>query len=174
MPEIIPLLQCLEACLSSTELRQLSHVVFAMLCIAPHVTMLGLSWWTEKGGSYRTLQRLYHSRLNWAMLHWQIIKTHLLRAESRYILAADEVVVSKAGQKTYGVGRFYSGLAGRSIPSLSFFALALIDVEARCSYPLQVEQLLPAAVKQVPAEAPVKRPRGRPKASQNHVKPVPT
>jgi hypothetical protein len=43
MPEIIPLLMCLEAYLSTTILHQLHHVVFAMLCIPNRVTMLGLS-----------------------------------------------------------------------------------------------------------------------------------
>lgn len=52
MSEIIPLLLCLEAQLSLTTLRQLRQVVFAMLCNPGRATMLGLSRWTEKGGSY--------------------------------------------------------------------------------------------------------------------------
>jgi hypothetical protein len=43
MNEIIPLLICLEPYLSSTRLRQLRHVVFAMLCIPKQATMLGVS-----------------------------------------------------------------------------------------------------------------------------------
>lgn len=173
MPEIIALLKCVEAYLTSSELRQLGHVVFAMLCIPHHVTMLGLSRWTEKGGSYRTLQRLYSRRLDWGKLHWQIVKHHLVQEAQVYILAADEVVVSKAGTQTYGVGQFYSGLAGRVIPSLSFFALALIDVQQRRAYPLQVEQLLPQAASSAPPEVPTKRRPGRPKGSKNHAKPTP-
>jgi putative transposase len=174
MTDIIPLLKCFEPYLSSTLLRQLCHVVFAMLCVPRRATVLGLSRWTEKGGSYRTLQRLYQSRLDWALLHWQVIKTHLLAAEGVYILAADEVVVSKAGKKTHGVGRFYSGLAQRVIPSVSFLAISLIDVTARRSYPLQIGQILPHPKVEGSRETKPTRPLGRPKGSRNYVKQDPT
>ena len=86
--------------------------------------MLGLSRWTEKGGSYRTLQRFYQSKIDWAQLPWQIIKAHLLEPDALYILAGDDVVVSKSGKQTHGMGRFYSGLAQRVIPSVSFLAIS--------------------------------------------------
>ena len=96
MSEIIPLLICLEPYLSSTSLRQLRHVVFAMLCNPNRATMLGLSRWTEKGGSYRTLQRFYHTPINWVLIHWALLKTHRLKADGVYLLAGDE------GVKTVG------------------------------------------------------------------------
>ena len=101
MTEIIPLLICLEPHLSSTIIRQLRHVVFAMLCIPKRATMLSLSRWSEKGGSYRTIQRLYHSPINWQAIHWIFLKTHLLDPEKFYLLAGDEVVEAKAGKTTY-------------------------------------------------------------------------
>ncbi len=82
--------------------------------------MLGLSRWAERGGSYRTIQRFYQTAINWVQVHWTLIQTHLLGSSGPYLLAGDEVVVSKAGQQTHGVGRFYSGLAQ--------------------SYPLQIER----------------------------------
>lgn len=173
MTEIIPLLLCLAPHLSSTTLRQLHHVVYAMLCVPNRATMLGLSRWTEKGGSYRTIQRLYQTPINWCMLHWTLLKTHLVQPEGLYLLACDEVVVSKAGKKTHGVGRFYSGLAQRVIPSVSFLAVSLIDVEQRQSYPLCIQQLLPTPKAEVNLTPAPKRPRGRPKGSKNHVKPEP-
>ena len=172
MSEIIPLLICFEAYLSSTRLRQLKHLVFAMLCIPNQATMLGLSRWTEKGGSYRTLQRFYQSQIDWVQLHWQIIKTHLISGEGLYLLAGDDVAVSKSGKQTHGVGRFYSGLAQRVIPSLSFLAISLIDVKARRSYPLQIGQHQPKSRPKQVIEKP-KRKRGRPKGSKNHVKAAP-
>jgi putative transposase len=166
MSEIIPQLICLEPHLSPTTLRQLSHVIFAMLCIPNRASMLGLSRWTEKGGSYRSLQRWYQTPLNWLEMDWALLQTHLLRSEGMYLLAADEVVVSKAGKKTHGVGRFFSGLAQRVIPSVSFLSLSLIDVERRQSYPLHIEQILPTAAPEVSAIKPVKGKRGRPKGSK--------
>jgi len=173
MTEIIPLLLCLEPHLSSTTLRQLRHVIYAMLCIPNRATMLGLSRWSETGGSYHTLQRLYQTPINWFLLHRTLLQTHLLRSDGLYLLAGDEVVVSKAGKKTYGVGRFYSGMAQRVIPSISFLALSLIDVQERRSYPLHVQQIIPTPeTKDAPPDT-AKRGRGRPKGSKNHIKPTP-
>ena len=170
MNEIIPLLACLAPHLSSTTLRQLRHVIFAMLCIPKRATMLGLSRWGEKGGSYRTIQRLYHSPLNWLTIHWIFLKTHLIDPNRVYLLAGDEVVEAKAGKKTHGVGRFYSGLAQRVIPSISVLALSVVDVESRRSYPLYVQQIMPKHVPETEPAPQPKGPRGRPKGSKNHAK----
>ena len=174
MPEIIPLLHCLASLLTTTTLRQLHHVVFALLCIPNRATMLGLSRWTERRGSYRTLQRFYQTPLVWTKLHWMLFRTHLLGSSRPYLLAGDEVVISKSGDKTYGVGSFYSSLAKRPIRSMSFLTLLLIDVENRQSYPLQTEQLLPKAAQGNSPEPPPKRGLGRPKGRKNYQKPVPT
>ena len=170
MSEIIPLLICLEPHLSSTSLRQLRHVVFAMLCNPNRATMLGLSRWTEKGGSYRPLQRFYHPPINWVLIHWALLKTHRLKTNGVYLLAGDEVVVDKAGKKTHGLGKFYSGLAQRVIPSVSIMALSVIDVAARQSYPLYVEQIMPIEKPVTPEPPAPKRKRGRPKGSKSHAK----
>jgi hypothetical protein len=173
MIEIIPLLVCLNDWLTPTTARQLRHIIFALLCSPDRITMLGLSRWTERGGSYRTIQRFYQTTINWAQVHWTLIQTHLLKSSGPYLLAGDEVVVSKAGKQTHGVGRFYSGLAQRVIPSISFLAVSLIDVEHRQSYPLQIEQLLPHQPTHKPNTPPEKRPLGRPKGRKNYEKPPP-
>ena len=135
--------------------------------------MLGLSRWTEKGGSYRTIQRFYRTPIDWLQVHWLILTTYLLQTNRVYLLAGDEVVVSKAGKKTHGVGRFFSSIAQRPIASVSFMALSLIDVEARQSYPLCV------AANHANREAnpnqkslPPKRKRGRPKGRKDYEKPT--
>lgn len=173
MPEIVPLLVCLNEWLTPTTARQLRQIVFALLCSPDRITMLGLSRWTERGGSYRTIQRFYQCSINWAQVHWALIQTHLLGSSGPYLLAGDEVVVSKAGKETHGVGRFYSGLAQRVIPSISFLAVSLLDVERRQSYPLQIEQLMPHQAIDNPTTPPEKRPPGRPKGRKNYEKPPP-
>jgi len=177
MNEIIRLTLCLVPYLSKPPLQQLRHIVLAVLCMTGRVTMLGLSRWTEGGGSYRTVQRWFQTPLAWGTVLWLVVRTHLLDPQGVYLLAGDDVVVSKAGKKTPGVGRFYSSLAQRPIPGLSFLALSLIDVEKRRSYPLAIEQHLPA-VKAAPTAEPdqpaAKRGRGRPKGSKNHARAAPT
>jgi hypothetical protein len=172
MSEIIALLACLAPYLSSTTLNQLSHVIFALLCIPGRVTTLGLSRWSETGGSNRTLQRWYQTPFNWASLLWAVVQTHLLKPGGVYLLAGDEVVVSKAGQNTHGLGRFYSSLTGRPIPSVSFLAVSLIDVAARRAYPLQIEQRLPPSKATPGQERPApKRPGGVPRGVKIMPKP---
>jgi len=173
MNDIVALLHCLSPYLSNTTLRQMKHIVSAALCIPDRVTMLSMARWTERGGSYRTIQRWYHTPLDWATILWTIVQVYLLKADGEYLLAGDEVVISKAGKTTHGRGRFYSSLAQRPINSVSFMAVSLIDVQARQSYPLQVEQREPPVPVEKPVEPPPKGKRGRPKGSKNHVKPVP-
>lgn len=174
MTEIIALTICLAPYLSKTQLRQLRPIIMALLCIPGRVTMLGLSRWGDEGGSYRTIQRWFQTALDWGVLLWAVIKAHVLDPNGVYLLAGDDVVVSKAGKKTHGVGRFYSSIAQRPIPSLSFFALSLIDVNQRRSYPVAIEQHIPA-VKAAKAPEPVNQEvkRGRPKGSKNHAKTAP-
>jgi hypothetical protein len=90
-----------------------------------------------------------------------------------YLLAGDESIVTKSGKKTYGLDRFFAGLYGKPVPGLSFFALSLISVQERRSYPIMVEQQVrateqKAAPKSKKTKQPtVKRKPGRPKGSQN-------
>ena len=72
------------------------------------------------------------------MLFWVFCRRHVLDPTDTYILAGDEWVVTKAGKKTYGLDRFFSSLYGKPVPGLSFFALSLISLNARRSYPIQV------------------------------------
>ncbi len=70
MVDIIIVLQCLSQCVDKTTLRQLSCIVPAMLAMTGRVTMLGISRWTEPGGSYRTIQRFYNTVIGWAKVNW--------------------------------------------------------------------------------------------------------
>jgi len=83
--------------------NQLIIIIHAMLSIKGRITMLGLSRWSEKGGSYRTITRFFHSNIDWVSINWMIIKSYLIKENSVYILAGDEVVISKSGKKTYEI-----------------------------------------------------------------------
>ena len=179
--EIVTLLQCLQPYLAQTTLRQFSRIVFAMLVMTGRVTMLGISRWAGKGGRYRTIQRFFYSKaIPWAILFWMFFRQHLHCKEHVYLVAGDEVVVTKAGKETYGLDRFYASLYGKPVPGLSFFTLSLVDVQARRSFPMRIEQMIRTeaekaaskakaeAKKQKPAAE--KRPRGRPKGSKNQNK----
>ena len=110
MSEILALLQNIAPLLNSSTFNQMSHVVFGMLVISDRITMLGISRWTLKGGSYRTVQRFYSTKLSWKNIHWMLFKSCHLKHGDEYIIAGDEVVVSKSGKKTFGIDRFFSGI----------------------------------------------------------------
>jgi hypothetical protein len=147
--------------------------VLAVLAMTGRVTMLGISRWTEPGGSYRTIQRFYNSTIAWAKVNWVFIWHHLLDPTDTILIGGDETVVTKAGKQTYGLDRFFSSLYGKAVPGLSFFGLSLISVKQRTSYPVMLEQTIKEAEeKPVKKAAPKKsqksaQKRGRPKGSQN-------
>lgn len=178
MTEILALLQAIAPQLSKTTLRQMSQVIFGMLASSGRITMLGVSRWTEKGGSYRTIQRFYWSELPWQAIHWLFVRLKFLKKSGQYFIGGDEVVASKAGKTTYGLDRFFSSIQQQVIPGLAFFTFSLVDVETERSYPLQMTQVVRSAeekaaskarkeAKKAAAKTSEKRKRGRPKGSKN-------
>src|SRR6266540_6880178 len=173
---ILALFQCLQSHVTATTLRQLSRIALAMLVMPGRVTMLGISRWAGKGGSYRTVQRFFSQALPWAMLFWVFFRQHIYRADEVYLLVGDEVVATKAGTHTHGLDRFFSSLYGKPVPGLAFFTLSLISTTQRRSFPLQVEQVLRTAEEKAAARAKAtatpapKRKPGRPKGSSTKAK----
>ena len=145
------------------------------------VTMRNISRWTSEGGSYRTVQRFFNTVIPWGSVYWVFFRTYLFDRESAYILAGDETVVSKSGESTYGLSRFFSSVSGKTIPSLGFLSLSLVSVKEQRSYPMIMEQIVrgdtcspgppetshPRDTTQTPLP---QRKRGRPKGSQNRNK----
>ena len=155
----------------------MSQAIYGMLVTSGRITMLGLSRWTEKGGSYRTIQRFYHSVIPWNAIQWMFFRKRFLHLEDEYIIAGDEVVVSKAGKKTYGLDHFFSGIQQRVIPSLSFFTFSLVNVREERSYPMQAVQVVKSPEEKAASKAKAearkaaeKKKRGRPKGSKNKIK----
>src|SRR5579863_7779403 len=103
MDAIVPLLACLDPVLSPTLTRQLAHITVALLGMTGRVTMRGMARWTGDGGSYRTIQRFFATALPWASLCWLFFRAHCLAPGDVYVLAGDEVVVTKAGKRTHGL-----------------------------------------------------------------------
>ena len=102
MPDIMVLLACLSQCIEPTTLRQLGRVSEAMLSMSGRVTMRGLSRWSGKGGSYRTIQRFFNTSLTWCQLNWLLLRYHVWDADDVVLMSGDHVVVTKAGKITYG------------------------------------------------------------------------
>jgi hypothetical protein len=144
------------------------------------ITMLGISRWAGKGGSYRTIQRFFATVIPWGILFWVFFRHHLYSSAAVYLVAGDEVIVTKAGKSTYGLDRFFASLYGKPVPGLAFFTLSLVSVQARRSFPMRVEQVVRSAAEKAAskAKAAAKQPKapcakrrpGRPKGSKNKPK----
>ena len=180
MPDILALLLCLQSCLPMTTLRQLSRIVLALLCMTGRVTMLGSARWGGAGGSYRTVQRFFNTTIPWAQLLGVFFRQHLFRPDDVYLLAGDEVVVTKAGKKTYGLDRFFASIYQHPVPGLAFFSLALVSTTERRAFPIRLDQVVrtdaekaarkaKATAKKTQEPAPKRKP-GRPKGSTNKPK----
>src|SRR5207302_2275266 len=170
-------LPCLQPTVTRTTLRQFSRIALAMVVMTGRVTMLGLSRWAGPGGSYRTVQRFFATVIPWAVLFWVFFRHHVYRSEETYLLGGDEVVVTKAGKTTHGLDRFFASLYGKPVPGLAFFALSLVSIQRRRSFPMRVEQVVRSDAEKAASKAKaaakkstspcVKRRPGRPKGSKN-------
>ena len=180
MYDILSVFSVLYPHLSTTTVRQFSRVVLGLLAMTGRVSMRNISRWTSAGGSYRTIQRFFNTVIPWGTVYWVFFRTYLLDRESTYILAGDETTVSKSGQSTYGLSRFFSSVYGKTIPGLAFLGLSLVSVKERRSYPMLMEQIVrsdtrspspPASESPEETQQPVpRRNRGRPKGSRNRNK----
>jgi putative transposase len=171
MPDILTFLACLAPYISAANMRQLSQIIAAMITMSGRVTMLGLSRWSDKGGSYRSIQRFFYSVLPWPQLFWTFFRCFLFNPHDVYLLVGDESVVTKAGQASHGLDRFFASLYGKPIAGLAFFALSLVSHQERQSYPLMTEQRVRSAREKAEAKAKSAhkktQKKGRPKGSKN-------
>ena len=172
--DILALFDCLQPAVTATTRRQCSRIAWAMLVMTGRVTMLGLSRWAGKGGSYRTVQRFFSQTLPWAILFWGFFRRHIYRPSDVYLLVGDEVVATKAGTHTHGLDRFFASLYGKPVPGLAFFTLSLVSTQQRRSFPIRVEQVVRSdaekAARRKPTPSTAKRRLGRPKDSKNNTK----
>ena len=166
MTDILALLQSLEPYIATTTIRQMSLIITAIITMPDWVTMLGISRWTDKGGSYRTVQRFFYTVLPWPLLFWLIFRLHMHNPDEVYIMVGDECVVTKAGKKTHGLDRFFSGLYGRPVPGLAFFGLSLVSTQERRSYPTMVEQRVRSEAEKAAAKARTQAKKGKKKSKR--------
>jgi len=167
---ILSLFACFEALVATMTIGQLAVISQAILTMTGRITMLSISRWAEKGGSYRTIQRFFSTNLPWHEMKARFFETHLFNAEHEYILAGDETVVSKSGKQTFGIDRFFSGLKGKVIKGLSFFVLSVVDTVERKSYPLAVAQTVKSEAEKPALKKIKKRKTKKPKTTKGRRK----
>jgi hypothetical protein len=153
--DILALFDCLQAHVTATTCRQCSRIAWAMLVMTGRVTMLGLSRWAGKGGSYRTVQRFFSQTLPWGILFWVFFRQHVYCPNDVYLMVGDEVVATKAGKHTHGLDGFpivfakfwwlrnAEGYRLRKTPSLLSDTFAHNELMRQCLLRWQYETLAP-------------------------------
>src|SRR5438128_8095213 len=182
--DIVALFHGLQPYVPSTTWRQLRQIALALLVMTGRVTMLGISRWAGKGGSYRTVQRLVSPVMPWARLFLVCFRQQVYCPDDVSLAAGDEVVVTKAGKNTHGLDRFFASLYGKPVPGLAFFTVSLVSVQKRRSFPMRVEQVVRSDAEKAVSKAKAaakkrtgshaKRRPGRPKGSTHTTKVTPT
>jgi len=140
--EIIYLLQTVSHLHSKTTWRQLANIIEAMLAMTGRVTMLGISRWTEAGGSYRTVQRFFATTILWTQLNIHLFLAHRYSEEDEVALAGDHTVVTKSGKETHGLDHFFSSTGSKVVKGLEFFSLSFINISRRESSPVLMKQTI--------------------------------
>jgi putative transposase len=92
MIEVLAFLQSNVPLFENMTLWQFNKVIFGMLVVCGPITLLGLSLWTEKGGSYRSIQWFYCSSLPWQAIPGLFLPKRFFHSGSEYIAAGDETV----------------------------------------------------------------------------------
>src|SRR5262247_2722918 len=164
--DIVALLQCLQPYVPATTLRRCSRIMRALLVMTGRITMLGMSRWAGQGGSYRTIQRFFATVLPWGLLFWVFFRHHVYCPGDVYLVAGDDVIVTKAGKCTHGLDRFLASLDGKPVPGLAFFTLSLVSVQARRSFPLRVEQVVRSDAEKAARKAKAARRQQRPSTAK--------
>lgn len=160
MAEITAILSALSPYLPPRTLRQMTLVVEAVLAMTGRVTMLGLSRWAEKGGSYRTVQRFFKEKIDWPVLRWQLLNRHTGEARACGCWRVTRGW-SPSPARTRTGWAFFSSIHNKPLPGLCFLNLSLLRVETRESYPLVTEQLVRGEIRASAPKAPRQTIRSR-------------
>ncbi|NJN78394.1 MAG: transposase [Saprospiraceae bacterium] len=182
MVNILVLLSSMSLPTDFEYIEQLAKIIKGIYSInTGGVTQKNISRQTEEEGySYRSVQRFFSMEINWELLYLSCIRYFFCGETSKvYLFGIDEVVESKAGKSTHGVGRFFSSIAGRPIASVCFHVLSVIEVNSRKSFVTKQEQRIKeeelkgkvskksSKKEKIQTEREVFKPKGRPKGSKN-------
>jgi len=177
MNKIVTLISCLTDVIEKKKLKQLQIIIHAILTMRGRITMKGLSRWSEKGGSYSTINRFFHSEIDWLTINWLLIKDKLITL-GIFLLVGDEVVITKDGKETFGVDRFFSSIQNQVVPSISFLTVSIVSVSLRKAFTMLNVQIVKEnkegcikdkskCAKNKKSAKKSKRTPGRPKGSKN-------
>lgn len=87
-----------------------------------------------------TFRRNFSKFFDWLNFNFAVIQLGLKSPTSICIAAVDASFISKAGKKTFGLDKFWSGCANATKKGLEISTLALIEVSSSIAWVLDVTQ----------------------------------
>ncbi len=113
-----------------------------ILALRGHVTLRNLSRYCDY--SERTLARQFRAAFDWAAFH-RLTCEQVVREPDVWIGAHDASFICKSGKRTFGLGAFFNGCAGRPERGLEISTFALINVTKRYALTRAVAQTPPGS-----------------------------
>jgi putative transposase len=175
MPNLLEILLVLRPEVSGANIAKLAEIITIILRLSVPVTTRAIGRFGNLG--LRTVERFYAQEpLCWTLMRVLLFAAYFFNPTEGYILVLDETTEKKSGKSSYGLGSFYSSLAGKAISSVSFLGASVVNVKTEKSHFLSCTQLIKTdkteelrdsesskeAISPVP-----KGKRGRPKGSKN-------
>jgi hypothetical protein len=114
---------------------ELFELLFAIRGRFNFCNMSRYSNWNES-----TLRRNFSKYFDWISFNLVMIQMSGFTFANAFIAAIDCSYIPKAGKKTFGLDRFWSGVAGRAKKGLEISAFSLIDVTSQKAWTLDVAQ----------------------------------
>jgi len=99
--------------------------------------MLNLS--RHGAGSPRRIFRWFQKPFEWKQLNWTALESSGVM-EHDLIACLDCTFLSKSGTNTWGLAKFHSGVAGRSLLGLEACVLGVVDVDENTAYTIEAIQ----------------------------------
>ena len=123
--------------LSKNRRKFMEHVLFLFLCLRGRYNFMNLSrWGLFSPGCY---EGHFHMAFDWLGFNTLLVNSSM---KGKKAIALDPSYLPKSGKKTAGLGRFYSGCAGRTLWGLEIMGLAAIDLESNTSLHLEAIQTI--------------------------------
>ena len=88
----------------------------------------------------RSFARWYRRGFDFLSMNTMMLKEHLIQPEDELIAVHDASFVSKSGKHTEGLGKFYSGCAGKVLKGLESSGLGIVNMSHNTCYMLDVKQ----------------------------------
>ncbi len=116
----------------------LQEIFILIFSIQGRLTFTNMSRYSDLAES--TIRRQYSKFFDWMKFNLLLMQQGGLVLSATVIGAMDCSYVPKAGKHTYGLDRFWSGVAGRAKQGLEVSLLALIDTVSGSAWSLYAEQ----------------------------------